>query len=109
MFGWIRNLYQCDDGGPMPVFGRAPGWTRLAKEWLAANPYCVVCGKTVGVVPHHVSPVHLHPDIELSWNNLITLCPRDHLLIGHLGLWISYNPTCVTDAREWASKIKKRP
>jgi hypothetical protein len=51
----------------------------------------------------------LHPDLELDPANLITLCDRCHLFVGHLGLWASYNPTCRADVLTWRGRIQARP
>lgn len=88
---------------------RAPGWARMAREWLAGNPACAVCGQKDGCVPHHKLPVHAYPALELSWGNLITLCPEHHLLCGHLMDWRSWNPTVDEDCAAWRGKIHRRP
>lgn len=88
---------------------RAPGWSKLAKEHLAAFPRCACCGSRKDVVPHHKVPVHVRGDLELDPTNLITLCPCCHLLVGHLKHWRSWNPDVVLDAAEWQDKILRRP
>lgn len=84
-------------------------WPRLRKAFLVANPQCAVCVTAVEVVPHHVKPVHLFPELELDPDNLITFCPPHHLLFGHLMNWRAYNPQVIADAWGWKQHIEKRP
>jgi hypothetical protein len=91
--------------GLEPIYGgkpRAPGWKVLAIAWLAENPRCAACGRTEDVVPHHVMPYHLYPELELDWRNLVTLCEwrtlNCHLWLGHAGNWSDWNPYVRTDA-----------
>jgi hypothetical protein len=88
----------------------------------------VACGyKGAKVQVHHIKPFHLHPQLELDPNNLITLCEakgRDHhLLLGHLDEWESYNVNIRSDVKHyygksaaqiradqrWQKMIKQRP
>jgi 5-methylcytosine-specific restriction endonuclease McrA len=85
---------------------RSPEWSRVEKEHLQHEPACRVCGyEGRGVQVHHIKPFHLHPNLELDPNNLITLCEikgRDHhLLIGHLDDWESYNPNVRDDTKRY--------
>jgi len=88
---------------------RSSGWSKLRDEWIKDYPQCAVCGTKNGCVPHHVEPFHVNPALELDRNNLITLCPPHHLLIGHLMNWASYNSYVRHDANYWLSKIARRP
>ncbi|HEX7737074.1 MAG TPA: HNH endonuclease signature motif containing protein [Ktedonobacteraceae bacterium] len=106
---------------------RSPHWFRVAKEHLLRQPACVVCGTRRGLQVHHIKPFHLHPQLELDPNNLITLCElkgRDHhLLIGHLDEWASFNVNVHEDAKRhrnktanqiradpaWQKAVAKRP
>ncbi len=111
MFDWILRLFS---PGPQDVelaFGvpRSAGWRAAARAHLTVHPACAACGARKGVVPHHVKPFHLFPECELDLDNLITLCPRCHLLIGHLNDFRSFNPAVREDAALWAAKILGRP
>jgi hypothetical protein len=88
---------------------RSSEWPRVEKEHLQREPGCRVCGyEGRGVQVHHIKPFHLHPNLELDPNNLITLCEikgRDHhLLIGHLDDWESYNPNVRDDVKRYHKK-----
>lgn len=88
---------------------RSPEWPRVAHEHLAIEPACACCGhKGQGLQVHHIKPFHLHPNLELDPNNLITLCEikgRDHhLLLGHLDDWESYNPNVRADVKRFHKK-----
>ena len=107
---------------------RSPEWSRVAHEHLAIEPACVACGhKGLGLQVHHIKPFHLHPNLELDPNNLITLCEipdRDHhLLIGHLDDWESHNERVRADVKRfykmsarqiranatWQKEVSQRP
>lgn len=105
LLAWLSN--------PRPLLApRAPGWARLRAQHLAIHPRCAVCGTTRAVVPHHILPVHLWPDLEMEPSNLISLCEgpgAHHLTFGHLGNWTSYNRDVAEDAALWANKFACRP
>ncbi len=108
---------------------RSPEWERVEREHRLREPACVACGyKGKGLQVHHIHPFHLHPELELDQNNLITLCEvkgRDHhLLLGHLDEWESYNKDVRADATGhfhrkteaqirahplWLKKVQNRP
>lgn len=94
---------------------RSPHWAAVRAKHLEAHPNCAVCGGKDKLQVHHKRPFHLHPELELDPDNLITLCEvkRDgvncHLFVGHLGNYRSYNPDVAADADIWAAKIKGRP
>jgi hypothetical protein len=54
----------------------------------------------MGLEVHHLTPVHLAPELELVTSNLITLCERNgcHFRVGHCFDWRAFNPQCVRDA-----------
>lgn len=91
---------------------RSPKWSGVRNEFLKENPFCAVCeskGSLLnGLEVHHLLPFHLHPELELDKNNLVTLCRDHHLLFGHLMSWKSYNQNAVEDIKEWNSKIKNK-
>jgi hypothetical protein len=107
---------------------RSPEWPRVEREHRLREPACVACGyQGTGIQVHHIRPFHLHPQLELDPNNLITLCEikgRDHhLLLGHLDEWESYNVHVRDDVKHfygksadeiradagWQKKVKQRP
>jgi 5-methylcytosine-specific restriction endonuclease McrA len=125
---WLKKV---DHGAHIAMkYGhmRSPHWPRVAMEHRLREPACVVCGyKGRKVQVHHIKPFHLHPDLELDPNNLITLCEargrEHHLLLGHLDAWNSYNEHIRADAKHfyrktaaqiradlhWQKKIAQRP
>jgi HNH endonuclease len=107
---------------------RSPEWHRVAMEHRLREPACVVCGyKGKKLQVHHIKPFHLHPQLELDPDNLITLCEargrEHHLLLGHLDSWESFNEHIRADAKHfhrksaaqiradlaWQKKVKLRP
>ncbi|HLI71704.1 MAG TPA: HNH endonuclease [Ktedonobacteraceae bacterium] len=85
---------------------RSPEWPAVAHQHLLKEPACRACGhRGQGLQVHHIKPFHLHPDLELDPDNLITLCElkgRDHhLLLGHLDDWESYNPNVRQDVKRF--------
>lgn len=91
---------------------RSSRWPKVRAEFLKTHPACVVCGSTKKLEVHHISPVHIRPDLELDPNNLMTLCESKnygvncHLFFGHLGNYKRYNPFVSRDANEWNLKLK---
>jgi 5-methylcytosine-specific restriction endonuclease McrA len=88
---------------------RSPEWPRVEREHLMREPTCAACGhRGPGLQVHHIKPFHLHPNLELDPNNLITLCEvkgRDHhLLLGHLDEWESYNVNVKRDVKHHYGK-----
>jgi 5-methylcytosine-specific restriction protein A len=84
---------------------RSPEWPKVEHAHLKLFPTCAACGSNKRLQVHHIRPFHLHPELELDPNNLITLCmsPNDcHILIGHGDDFKAYNPNVQTDA----SKVK---
>jgi len=102
--------------GKIPVDGpqRSPQWASARKKHLVNNPKCAVCEGTKSLNVHHINPFHLHPELELDPNNLITLCEDAsygiicHILIGHLGNYKNVNPNSVEDAKTWNLKLKEQ-
>ena len=76
--------------------GRSSFWPAARKEHLKREPKCAWCGGKNNLEVHHVKPFHLHPELELDQDNLITLCEtaetKCHLHHGHNGNWHEENP-----------------
>jgi 5-methylcytosine-specific restriction endonuclease McrA len=54
-----------------------------------ANPVCQWCGGG-RVEVHHIQPVHVAPQLAMRPDNMISLCRRCHLVVGHLGSFKRY-------------------
>ena len=67
---------------------------------------CAVCPRSRGLEAHHIVPFHIAPDLELEAGNLMALCRRCHLFVGHLGAWKRCNFTVESDAIFWRSRIE---
>lgn len=88
---------------------RSKYWPKVRKRFLLNNNRCACCGRKNGLEVHHIKPFHLNPELELDYNNLITLCGKScHLLIGHLRNWKAYNDTVKEDSNNIINKILKR-
>ena len=100
------------DVGRKSRAARSPKWAAFAKRYLKGKA-CACCGRSDQVVPHHIKPYHLFPDLELDENNLIPLCEgrtvNCHLAVGHLFRWKSYNETVREDAAYIRQKVEGRP
>lgn len=102
----VRKLF-----GFEPLYGgqaRSSEWPRLRAAFLKANPKCAACGRAESVVPHHIKPYHKFPELELVWDNLVSMCEwktmNCHLWLAHGGRWDWWNPSVVDDAW-WFSKV----
>lgn len=115
MITWLRQLFRVapvDDGSDADrLFGvlRSSEWPEVRDAWLKDHPQCAACRAREDLEVHHKVPVHVDPATELRQSNLVTLCRRCHLFVGHLGLWSSWNPDVETDAAIWRLKILRRP
>ena len=95
---------------------RSPEWSSVRKKHIGLNPTCAVCGSTKKVEVHHKKPFHLHPELELDPDNLISLCEGKefssvicHLTFGHLGNYQDVNPDIEATAKTMKTifEIKK--
>jgi 5-methylcytosine-specific restriction endonuclease McrA len=80
---------------------RSPQWAGVRDAFLETHPTCAGCGGKKRLQVHHVDPFHLHPELELVPENLITLCmgkAECHLLIGHGDDWRAWDPDVRVDA-----------
>jgi|CXWL01.1.fsa_nt_gi hypothetical protein len=98
--------------GKAPITAKRSGkWSRVRGIHLAHNPKCAICGGTAKLEVHHIIPFHVDPSQELEPSNLMTLCESAsygivcHLLVGHLGNYRQFNPTCRVDAEIWKKKL----
>lgn len=84
---------------------RDPGWRALRNRYIKKFPECAVCNRKAKQV-HHKIPFHYAPDLEKEWSNLMSMCRRCHLLIGHCANYQNFNTTIDADAKYWSMKIK---
>ncbi len=94
---------------------RSNKWPVVRAQHLSRQPICALCGGNKKLQVHHIKPFHLNPELELSEDNLITLCESElggvncHLHYGHLGNYKSYNENVIRDVQEWFHKLQNRP
>ena len=92
------------DGFWVILVGRSSKWPALRRKFLAFQPYCQACGRQEKLNVHHIIPVHVAPELELSWSNCITLCEwptqNCHIIHGHGGRWRDYNTKVVEHTAE---------
>ena|SRR3990167_1421133 len=95
---------------PDKLFGavRDPRWPKLRDWYFSKNLFCEICGKR-GKIIHHIYPFFLFPELELSSENLITVCDFCHLNFAHLGSFHSYEKDIKKIAKMWQEKRKNRP
>lgn len=58
-------------------------WGSLRRAYIRRNPRCILCGTSRQLEVHHIVPRHVAPERALEWDNLATLCRRDHFVHGH--------------------------
>jgi 5-methylcytosine-specific restriction protein A len=101
--------------GKEPLHKRSSHWPTVRKNHVKNNPTCALCEGTKKLEVHHIKPFHLHPELELDPDNLITLCEDKgngvycHLFFGHLGNYKSLNENVREDVELWRNKLKNRP
>lgn len=108
--GFWRRLIDWLFSVDRPTYGamRDGRWPALAKAHLQREPWCIACGRVDACVPHHVVPVHAAPQMELEPDNLVTLCPVCHLLIGHGRDWRAWNPHVRADCALIRDRVRCR-
>src|SRR3990167_2204595 len=93
---------------------RSSDWSKVRKEHLRLHPRCAVCLGIAKREVHHKKMFYTNPELELSPENLITLCESKkngvtcHQFFGHLGNYKSINPEVKEDALIWRRKIQER-
>ena len=101
---WRGNLFGATRSGK---------WSSVRKDFLIIHDTCAVCGKKAKLLKplevHHCIPFSRDISKELDFKNLITLCRTDHLFVGHLNSWSSWNINVREDAEYWKIKISNRP
>lgn len=107
----IKHLKDVWKGKAKLLSKRSSKWPALRKSFLKIHGTCAACGGTEYLEVHHIEPFHENPELELNFNNLITLCDKPgkqncHLEIGHLGNFKSKNPNVRADAKEKLKKSK---
>jgi hypothetical protein len=106
----IKDVVQ----GKAPISAKRSGhWPTVRKHHLEKHGECAVCGDKDKLEVHHIKPFHIHPELELDPDNLITMCESKsygiicHLLIGHNGSYKDINPNVVEDSKAWREKLSK--
>ena len=69
-------------------------------EWGITITPCAWCGATNDIQVHHIYPQHLWPARARDTNNMVCLCPRCHLVLGHRGCWTNAVTNLVIMIRE---------
>lgn len=114
MIDFFKRIFHLGDYQVFGGIARSPLWPAARKAHLKRFPTCAVTGATNDLEVHHIKPYHLHRELELDPQNLITLTTKfgslnAHLWFGHLGVFTSYNETVREDAEYFGKKIKERP
>lgn len=102
------------------VYGgaRSSKWRLIRDAYVAEHPVCEACGTEENLNVHHIKPFHEFPELELDWDNLITLCREHHFTIGHdedgpdgeaLPNWVESNPNVRRDARLYRESLSIAP
>ena len=90
---------------------RSALWPKVRAAFLREHPVCAACGVSKDLELHHVRPYHLHPELELDFANLITLCDYAgrgcHFCLGHLYDWRRWNPHVREDADWFWRRMKE--
>lgn len=102
---WYTMLDRLTGKAP-PGAKRSSRWRAVRRRFLFEHPRCSVCRSESGLEAHHVVPFFVAPDLELDPENLIALCRRCHLFLGHLGAWDRLNPSVQADAAYFAVRFQ---
>jgi 5-methylcytosine-specific restriction endonuclease McrA len=103
----IREICDRIQGKAPKGAKRSSKWRSTRKRFMARADGCSICSRKRRIEAHHVIPFHLAPDLELEFSNLIALCRRCHLFVGHLGAWQRINLVVESDAAHWRAKMRE--
>ena len=107
----IRLLRKWESRESVRALGdaRSSEWRGVRNRYLEEHPECEACGRDYDLQIHHCIPFNVSPELELRWDNLISLCSECHHLLAHFRSWKSWNENVRIDAQELLLKIKNRP
>lgn len=111
MFDYIQRLFGWGDYARNFGAVRSPQWAGVRATHLLKEPACQLCGGTSSLQVHHIRPFHIHPELELDQNNLITLCTGNntincHVRFGHLDNFKDkWNPNIRADCLTWKARF----
>jgi len=88
---------------------RSSKWPEVEKAFRKLHPRCEVCGTDKDINIHHLKSFATHPELELDFDNLWTVCRIHHFWLCHLGSWASLDENAKADCLALADKIKHRP
>lgn len=90
-------------------YGRSGAWPRVRAEHLRREPACIACGRDRDLEVHHIRPYAKFPELELSPENLCTLCSEPcHLVFGHLlNFRTRYNVRVREDAARYLARLNE--
>jgi len=86
---------------------RSTHWRVVQKEFISKHNECAACGSKKQLQVHHKFPFDDYPELELDFNNLITLCMSEkdcHLKIAHGGSFKRWCP----NLDQYISQIKNK-
>ena len=110
MIAVLRSVCDAVQGkGGKDYKRRSSSWPKVRKEHMRTHRNCAACErykKRHMLEVHHITPFHVAPESELDPDNLITLCRRCHLLLGHLNNWKLVNPSIIWDAQALLKSIQ---
>lgn len=64
--------------GTTKARGYGHSWTRFRALILKRHPLCQVCGEAPASEVHHKIKIKVRPDLRLSADNALALCPPCH-------------------------------
>lgn len=111
MIDFFQRLFGLGDYARCFGAVRSPEWPRVRAAHLLKEPFCQLCGGQIGLQVHHIRPFHIHPELELDPENLITLCTGNntincHVRFGHLDNFKDkWNPNIRQDCALWKMRF----
>jgi 5-methylcytosine-specific restriction endonuclease McrA len=89
---------------------RSSRWRKVRNAHLLKNPNCAICGSDENLTVHHLKSFSQYPELELSVDNLITLCENKnlncHFVFGHHMRWTNLNDTLLSDIEKIKHYVK---
>lgn len=80
---------------------RSGKWPSVRQRFIKQYPCCEACGSLQNLNVHHIFSFKDHPELELDFDNLITLCRTHHFSLGHSSKWTTTNKNCQKEVKEY--------
>lgn len=95
---WLQHLWR-NRGAPLRMGPRdSYAYRKAMQSYRDSHPDCEFCkrpGTRGSIEVHHKLPVSVAPELAADTANMVSLCKKCHLAVGHLHDFRDYNRNIV--------------